>query len=195
MRLLRLGSVFVALAAAVSVGAGSASAAPINLVTNGGFETGDLSGWTLAGNTGFTGVQCPGPSSAVFEGNCSAFMGPVGSDGSLSQTLSTTVGQVYFISFAFAPDGGTPGDFSMSFGGTTLFSVSNPPASAYQVHTFLRAATSTSSTLTFSFRDDPGFDFLDGVSVTAVPEPATLSLLGLGLAAGYRRMKRAREIA
>jgi hypothetical protein len=50
-----LGALTAALGFAV---AGPANAA--ELVTNGSFETGDFTGWTLAGNTGFTGVECPG---------------------------------------------------------------------------------------------------------------------------------------
>ena len=176
--------------AVVLLVAAPAYAAPINLVTNGGFETGSFAGWTSGGNTGFMGVQCPGPGPTVNEGNCAAFAGPVGSDGTLSQVLATAIGGNYLISFAWLPDGGTPSDFSASFGGSTLFSVTNPPASVYHVMSFLRTATAASTTLSFSFRDDPGFLFFDAVSVTQAPEPATLSLLGLGLVSALLRRKR-----
>ena len=49
--------------------AGPAQAAPQPVLVNGGFETGDFTGWTQTGNTTFNGVQCPGPGPTVFSGN------------------------------------------------------------------------------------------------------------------------------
>src|SRR6266550_7045160 len=101
---------------AIGLAVGTAQAA-INLVTNGSFETGDFTGWTLTGNTGFSGVECPGaPFAGPGDGNCDAFFGPVGSNAILSQNLGTTIGQHYLITFDFQPDGGTPSFFSAMFG-------------------------------------------------------------------------------
>src|SRR6516165_3295470 len=111
--------------------AGPAQAAPQPTLVNGGFETGDFTGWTQTNNTTFNGVQCPGPGPTVFQGNCSAFFGPVGSIGGIAQTVTGLVsGDFYNLSFAFLPDGGVPSSFAASFGGSTLVSLSNPALSA-----------------------------------------------------------------
>ena len=79
-------SFFLLMCATLGLG-GSAGA--VSIVTNGGFETGSFTGWTQTGNTTFNGVQCPGPGPTVHGGNCSAFFGPIGSTGGISQTLVT----------------------------------------------------------------------------------------------------------
>jgi PEP-CTERM motif len=178
-------TVLVAMVAAMGLAAGiSGPAHAAELVTNGSFETGDFTGWTLSGNTGFTGVECPGaPFAGPGDGNCDAFSGPVGSNGTLSQILTTTPGQSYTIRFDFQPDGGTTSFFSAVWDTQPpLFSVTNPPASPYQVLSFTALATTPTTTLSFNFRDDPGFLKLDSVSVVAVPEPGTMVLLGIGMA-------------
>ncbi len=153
------------------------------LIVNGGFETGDFTGWTrpafsstgLANNTGFTSVTSS--SFYVHSGTFGASLGPVGSDGFLAQTLQTTPGQPYIVSFALRSDGGIANDFSASWAGETFFSQRNMPAAGWMPLSFTQVATGPTTTLELGFRDDPGFLGLDDVSV--IPDPP-LYFLGTG---------------
>jgi PEP-CTERM motif len=186
-RIIRFMCASAPLALAATVG----QPASAQSIVNGGFESSSFSSWSMAGDSMFSGVTCPGPGASVFEGNCSAFLGTSDAAGSLSQTFSTTVGQSYQVSFAVQYDGGAPAAFSAMFGNDLLYSITNPAATpGFLLETFVTTATSSSSTLAFNFRDDPGFLYLDGVSVAAVPEPATYSLFALGAIALAARKKR-----
>jgi hypothetical protein len=148
-------------------GGGTGGGGGFGLVVNGGFETGDFTGWTRSGNSGFTSVT-----SSSFYVNSGAFgasLGPVGSDGILSQTLPTTPGKAYIVSFALRSDGLFPNDFSAAWNGQTFFSQANMPAAGFMPLSFTEVATGSSTTLDLGFRDDPGFLALDDVSVIADP--------------------------
>jgi len=173
------------LAAAAVAFAGSAQA---QLVINGGFETGDFSGWTESGVIGtMYGVDTAGP----HQGNYSAFFGASTPAAWISQAVATTAGQAYRISFWFdrSPQT-TSGLFSVTFGGAQVF---NDPGTtfAFGLVTVNVVANSSSSELRFAANNNSDFYTLDSVSVTAVPEPAPAALLAAGLAAMalWRRRK------
>lgn len=150
------------------------SVAHANLIANPGFETGNFTGWIQFGNLGFTGVD-----GSPHSGSFSAFLGPVGSLGFLSQTVTTTPGLRYNLSFFLQSDGSTPNEFLVSWNGTVLSDQLNLPAFGYAERDFPNLlATSPTTPLVFGFRDDPGFLFLDDVAVDVVPEPSTMLLLG-----------------
>ena len=79
---------------------------------------------------------------------------------------------------------------STSFG-TQIFAATPPSISAWTQFTFGFIAPVAGSFLTVQVNNSDGYAFLDNVSLdtgaTAVPEPATLTLMGLGLAAFARR--------
>ncbi|MGB0062881.1 MAG: PEP-CTERM sorting domain-containing protein [Terracidiphilus sp.] len=160
-----------------------------NLVSNCGFETGDFTGWTEGGNFEFTQVVSGAfyDYSGANSGSFYATLGPVGSDGSLSETLSTSDGTDYTFDFYFASVGDSPSDFSAYWDGTQLLSLSDPNTGAgFTLYSYSVTGTG-SDTIQFDFRDDPAYTALDDISVapstSPVPEPANLSLLLLGLAA------------
>lgn len=158
-----------------------------NLITNGSFETGDFTGWTQGGNTNFTGVT--NYFGYASSGSFGTFFGPVGSDGFISQTISTVAGHLYELSFWLRNEGGRTNDFSALVDGNILYSLVNIGPTVY-VETILGfTATSASTDIQFNFRNDPAFWRFDNVSV--VPEPDSIALLGLGLASmGFVRRRK-----
>jgi hypothetical protein len=142
------------------------------LVANGGFESGSFSGWTRSGNLSATGVgtvsSLPSPG-APHSGSYAAYFGPTGSLGYIAQTLATTPGVTYTLSFWLAhpySDTGMGTEWLVSVGGMTLMDVTDAGNFGYTQFTFTFTATSSSTVLQFGFLEPPSYFFLDDVSVT-----------------------------
>ena len=139
---------------------------PVNLVANGNFATGDFTDWTLGGNyTNANGAEILIETNAQGGSTYAATLDSSGSDGTLSQTIATTAGQTYTVSFWLEMQDGGANNFSALWNGQTVLSLTNVVNSfGYTEYTYTVTATSSTSTLEFSAAGSPWF--LDNVSVT-----------------------------
>lgn len=182
----------------LSLGLGIAQADNANLVVNGGFETGDFSGWTESGDLSpclfvgtYGGAGTDGscyPTTAIdpHSGGFAAYLGNNDADAFLSQVITTnTPGGTYNVTFWLASQSAVPPtDFYVYWGSRVLTYMSGLPEFGWTEYTFsgLSAAGPT-TTLTFGFRDDATYLALDDISVVdpVVPEPSALIPAGVML--------------
>jgi hypothetical protein len=188
-----------------------------DLVTNGDFETGNLTGWTA----GFWSVLTTAPPSIIngpehgtyFANNtCNGGNCISTPTGFLKQTLATVSGQSYTLSFYYdlgacifaAADGGCiaggPEELQVLWGGSSVFDTGVVTQNSHTDPGWVNVtktvvASSNSTVLEFNGRDEELTFGLDNVSVTApsaaVPEPSSWILLSLVLVAtGMVALKR-----
>ena len=145
-----------------------------SIVKNGGFESGNFTGWTLNANSKYNIVTTD--SSFVYSGSFGAALGQDGSLGYLYQTLATSPGQNYLLSLWLDNPvnsyGATPNQFLVQWNGTALFNQTNIPYTVWTNLQFIVTATGTSTVLQFGFEDAPYYLGLDDISVTQIAPPA-----------------------
>ena len=194
---MKFSKLFGMTAAALLLCTSIATAGPIgsevgpNLVTNGGFETGDFTGWTQSGNTSFTGVTGGG---FAHSGSFGAFFGPIGSLGYINQDLATTPGAHYNIHLWYSPTGSHPSDLQVLWDGVEVYREINAAGSGYREIVIDPIAIDSITTLSIGLRNDPSFDGLDDILVRQTPMPPSLLALCLGLLglAGLEGLRRRR---
>jgi hypothetical protein len=184
-------------AAAALVFTFAAGLAHAELATNGDFETGDLTAFTVdPAGIGYVGVDAETP----YAGSYSAYF--AGTDPSapdtISQALQTIPGVTYRVSFFLRNEEADELDnmFLARFANVPLLDLSNASAFGYRQFSSDVAATGNQSVLNFTGYNAPAAFDLDNISVTSmanvvsVPEPGTAILLGIGLAGLLHRRRR-----
>ncbi|MGI8923547.1 MAG: PEP-CTERM sorting domain-containing protein [Fimbriimonadales bacterium] len=174
--------------AALAVLSGVAHA---NLVVNGGFETGDFTSWGLdpAGSGSLFGVAGGGGHSGEFF----AYFGAVEFEhDEIFQSLATSAGISYDVSI-WVLNGGQ-GDDSLQIWWEGFVVLDMTPVTtvegSWEEVTLQVAATTNGSELRIGSYDVPSFNFIDDVSVEAVPEPGSIVAVSLGLGAFLLRRRK-----
>jgi Protein of unknown function (DUF642)/PEP-CTERM motif len=183
-----------------------------NLVVNGSFEAngGSFNGWTVDNFTGDLFQGYPGvfvaPATNAPDGIYIAGFQIWG--GEISQTFSTVPGADYALSFSAIELQGanstyvSAGSLSAALNFTSSVSIQNgngPNNTIWDSFNFIFQASSTNTTFSFYcvpqhifLNDYFGADSLDDVSITAVPEPSSVALLGTSLIGGLVCLRRKR---
>jgi len=172
----------------------ASTAVHADLVTNGGFETGDFTGWTQFGDQTFTAVDVLSPHSGTY----AAYFGPANTGG-ISQLLATTAGTYYDVSFWLMNEADVlgnsgPNSFEFSWDGVVQTTLTNAPAFGYTQYSYVLQATGSSTQLKLNYQQIPAVWDLDDVSA-AVPEPGSLALAGLAVALVAMQGRRRRHPA
>lgn len=204
---------FGAAVVGVLLQAGASNAATI--VNNGGFETGNFSGWTVTSTADHPQVVIPYNSSASYPGGAfgekippapgggtygAYFVSDKGTD-TISQFVTLKPGQSYQISFdLYGPNGGRKNAFDATLQSSVdsfispLFSAKGLAKGWTEYSAIFVADANSPYKLAFSFHGlgVPAADFvLDNAAIQAVPEAGTWAMMMLGfLGVGFLAYRR-----
>jgi hypothetical protein len=196
----------VVIAALLAGGSAMAAPAPVELLSNGGFEAdvqgygswanyANLSGWS----GGDYGIELRNNVAGSAAGGVNFVELDTYHNSSLWQTINTVSGQSYTLSFQFQDRAGvdlSSQGLNVSWGGVAVDSVNGSANWTTRTYTLIGDGTAKQLKFTAIGTDDSLGTSLDNVSLTtAVPEPETYAMLlaGLGLVGfAARRRKTAK---
>ncbi|HLO86016.1 MAG TPA: PEP-CTERM sorting domain-containing protein [Nostocaceae cyanobacterium] len=186
-----------------------------NLVTNGSFEQPQIPsgsivilpsipGWNLLPGSQGTGIEIQNNvAGSPFQGQQFVELDSNGVTG-IFQDLATQVGETYRLEFAFSPRPGVRQNIlNINWGGQSLGTLSTSGVALnntnWTVFSTDLLATSPITRLSFNNFNELSNSvgtYLDAVSVTAVPEPASLlGLLGIAAVTATATLKRKQQTA
>ena len=177
--------------------------AQANLVTNPGFESG-ATGWVFSDGNASDGRDvgtCESPCVIANTGTWAGFKNLFdGGAGTISQSITTTIGTNYLIELWLADNSFENGTITASFGGITGVSITGADTTTtYSMFSFNHMATSTLTDFVFGGTVTSGTFFIDDVNIEAIqipaiPIPAAAWLFGtalIGLVGFSKRRKAA----
>jgi hypothetical protein len=164
-----------ALAATALIALLPATASAVPIVTNGGFETTDLTGWTggsfVSANNDFadTGTYSVRMGCTAVSGCVTFGAGGVGGTGTLTQTLTLAPG-IYRLTYAERIETGTPNEFAVSLGTNVLTHTVDAPAQVFTPVASVSAVSGGSTVLAFGAQHVPSYIRLDTIALTLIDD-------------------------
>jgi hypothetical protein len=196
----------ISFATLVMVAAFASTASADQLVTNGDFQTGTFSGWTVNENTNNPWYVASLNSNFYAVGNCAGTPcvdGPMSGEAYLYQNLATIPGGTYTLTFDYRAGNGIGNNLIVYFGSELVDLLINTSGFAIVTYTDPGLVASSSSTrLEFlerqsTFGDElSNMSYLDNISVTGIesttptPEPETIAMVGTGLLGLFGAVRR-----
>jgi predicted outer membrane repeat protein len=164
-----------------TVGASQATGASI--VVNGGFETGNFSGWTLSGDWNPWTYLIPTNAWSLSDGgHYEAQLGTTWNLAFLSQTLATVPGQQYTFHY-WMRDAVSGDEFQTYWDGQQIADLTNIPAQPWTEYSFTVTATGATTELKLGYQNNHAFFHLDNISVTPVSPTVYTTGVQVSLAA------------
>jgi hypothetical protein len=146
--------------------------ARVNLISNPGFETGDFTGWTQSGDTGFTFVNAARP--VVHSGRYGALLGPSGL-GVLEQDFAAAPDAALAIGFWLRNLATSTNVFHAALNGIDLLSLQDAPAFDWTEYRFVATGSASGrNTLTFAATHGLSYFALDSVCAVVASAPAMI---------------------